>query len=162
MRSCNHAELSNNCWECTCDSLRAENAALKARLKNNCGLCVEGKPCNQERCPNDTVLAADYNALKAECDTIRATNAGLIKLREMDAESFTTWVEKYDSLRSRMEALESALKQYASDSFWEYGCGCCCVPKDADGHRDWDNPSDATAGDLARRTLAAADGKKDA
>lgn len=37
--------------------------AGRNRTKNKCGFCIQGKPCNYDRCPNDTVLAADYNAL---------------------------------------------------------------------------------------------------
>lgn len=29
MRSCGHLQLNNNCWECTCDSLRAELISLR-------------------------------------------------------------------------------------------------------------------------------------
>lgn len=28
MNTCGHNELNNNCWECTCDSLKIENAKL--------------------------------------------------------------------------------------------------------------------------------------
>lgn len=38
--------------------------------ESKCGLCLPDKPCNHERCPNDTVLAADYNAKVAEIERL--------------------------------------------------------------------------------------------
>jgi hypothetical protein len=33
MKICGHEEHNNNCWECTADSLRLENSALKRSIQ---------------------------------------------------------------------------------------------------------------------------------
>jgi chromosome segregation ATPase len=113
MRSCNHAELSNNCWECACDSLRVENAALKARLEQT------------ERREREAI--ADCMRLRAEKEQWEPEWKSQA---EANAAGYNQAHVEISSIRSRMEALEKALDRLCScrdkhDDGFDYDCTAC-------------------------------------
>jgi len=59
-----------------------ERDQLKAELErvtgNKCGLCTSEKKCGFEMCPNDTVLAGEYNRLRAENQVLLKRLRGLV------------------------------------------------------------------------------------
>ena len=77
----------------------------KAADISQCGLCLPEKPCNQERCPNDTVLAADYNKL-------------LLRLREVE----NALEEKCEWQASMLERgkrfIERAAPMHTPENIW--------------------------------------------
>jgi hypothetical protein len=86
-----------------------EEAREQAQREIKCGLCLLNKPCNFEYCPNDTVLAGDFNAMVA------LKNAEIARLREalnkarMRLESTICKCELYRN-RQTLKVLKEALK----------------------------------------------------